>query len=124
MVLELNEALAAWRSGDLIEAEDVFASAYALDPEQVNNINEAPVGEPIETFEEYMAYCCEKNPACGPFLEQECGEMQLAVKRREVADETLLLELRLEMDRRRRLQEIYRNRKDLQVEIEQPEETP
>ena len=44
--------------------------------------------------------------------------------RRQVADEMLLQELRLEMDRRRRLREIYRNRKDLKVEIAEPEETP
>ncbi|NRA00991.1 MAG: hypothetical protein HRU00_00170 [Myxococcales bacterium] len=123
VVIELNEVLAAWRQGDMVEARDVFRSAYALNPEEVNTWDEAPVDDPIESFHDFMAYCCE-NPACGPYLEDECREMQLSVARRQVADETLLQELRLEMDRRRRLREIYRNRKDLKVEIAEPEATP
>lgn len=124
VLIELNEVLAAWREGDLVEARDVFRAAYALDPEQVNIINEARAGNPIDSLDDYMAYCCEKNPACGPYLEAECREMHLEVKHRDIADETLLRELRLEMDRRRRLREIYRKRKDLKVEIEEPENAP
>ncbi len=122
VVVELNEVLAAWRQGDQVEARDVFRSAYSLNPEFVSTWDEAPVDDPIESFGDFMAYCCQ-NPACGPYMEDECEEMQLEVTRREVAEETLLLELRLEMERRRRLQEIYKNRKDLSVEIEEPEST-
>jgi tetratricopeptide (TPR) repeat protein len=120
VIVELNETLAAWRSGDLVEAEDLFETAYSLDPKQVNNWDEAPVADPIENFEDFTAYCC-SNPSCGPHMEKGCRKLDLAVKEREVRDETLRKEMVLEMERRRKLQEIYRGRKDLEVEIEPPE---
>jgi Flp pilus assembly protein TadD len=116
-IVDLNLALAAWRQGDLIEARDLFDSAYYLDPDEVNTWDEAPVSEPIETFEDFSSYCC-SNPACGPYMEVPCRMLQLAVRRRELRDETLRRELVIEMERRRRLNEIYRNRKDLKIEVE------
>lgn len=116
-VVDLNLSLAAWRRGDLVEARDTFESAYRFDPEVVNNWDEAPVPEPIETFEDFTSYCC-SNPACGPYMEEACGRMRLDVKRRDVRDETILRELRIEMERRRQLEEIYRERKDLKIEVD------
>jgi tetratricopeptide (TPR) repeat protein len=100
--LEITGTLAAWRSGDLVEARDMFASAYGLDPEQVNNWNEAPVSSPIESFEDFTGYCC-SHVACGPYMETACKKMRLEIARRNLRDE----------------EEIYRGRKDLQVEIEE-----
>jgi Flp pilus assembly protein TadD len=116
-IMELNLALAAWRQGDLVEARDLFDSAYMLDPKEVNTWDAAPVAEPIETFEGFTSYCC-SNPACGPYMERACQQLQLEVRRREIGDETLRQELVIEMERRRKLSEIYRNRKDLKIEVE------
>jgi len=44
--------------------------------------------------------------------------MQLAVKGRELQDETLRQELVIEMERRRKLREIYEKRRDLRIEVE------
>lgn len=116
-IVDLDLSLAAWRQGDLVEARDTFQSAYLFDPKAVNNWDEAPVPDPIETFEEFTAYCC-SNPACGPYMEEACRQVKLEVKRREVRDETIRRELQVEMERRRQLEEIYRSRKDLKIEVE------
>jgi tetratricopeptide (TPR) repeat protein len=121
VILDLNETLAAWRQGDLVEARDNFFSAYTIGPEEVNTWNEAPVSDPIETFEDFTAYCCQ-DPACGPYMEKACHNLQLEVKRREVTEDLLRKELQLEMERRRRLREIYERRRDLEIEVEPPEE--
>jgi tetratricopeptide (TPR) repeat protein len=123
VVVDLNLALAAWRYGDLVEAQDLFDSAYSLDPAEVNTWDEAPVSDPIETFEDFARYCC-SNPGCGPYMEIPCRQLQLEVRRREVRDETLRRELLIEMERRRRLNEIYRNRRDLKIEVEPAEPAP
>jgi Flp pilus assembly protein TadD len=117
--VEMNLALAAWREGDLVEARDLFDSAYQLNAREVNlwAADDVPPEDPIETFEEYAAYCC-SSPGCGPYMEVRCRELQLEVRRREVRDETLRRELVIEMERRRRLNEIYRNRKDLKIDVE------
>jgi Flp pilus assembly protein TadD len=123
VVIELNLALAAWRAGDLVEARDMFDSAYRTNPEEVNIWDVAPVPEPIESFRDFTTYCC-ASPACGPYMEVACKQMQLEVKRRQVRDETVLREIRIEMERRRQLEEIYRRRRDLKIEVEPVEETP
>jgi tetratricopeptide (TPR) repeat protein len=120
VVLEITGSLAAWRSGDLVEARDLFDSAYTLNREEVNTWNEAPVSDPIESFDDFTGYCC-SHVACGPYMATACTEMRHEIARRNLRDETIRRELVLEMDRRRKLEEIYRNRKDLQVEIEEPE---
>jgi cytochrome c-type biogenesis protein CcmH/NrfG len=116
-VLDLDYAFAAWRQGDLVEAEDLFNSAYLYSPEEVNTWDEAPVREHIDTFEKFAEYCC-SNPACGPYMEVQCKEMQLEVARRQVRAETVRKELLIEMERRRKLDEIYGDRKDLKIEVE------
>ncbi len=115
--VDIVESLAAWRRGDLVEARDLFDQAYGLDPEEVNNWDEAPVDEPIESFADFAAYCC-GNHTCGPHMGKACQRMQLAVKERELQDETLRQELVIEMERRRKLREIYEGRRDLQIEVE------
>jgi hypothetical protein len=122
-VIDLNGALLAWRYGDLVEARDLFESAYYFDPKIVNTWDEAPVSEPIETFEDFTSYCC-SNPACGPYMEEPCRKLRLEVRHRDVRAETVRRELLIEMERRRRLDEIYRDRKDLKIEVEPAESTP
>jgi Flp pilus assembly protein TadD len=119
-ILEMNEVLAAWRGGDYTAARDTFATTYALNPNFVKTWNEAPVNQPIESFEDFTAFCC-GHLACGPFMEQECQEMQLDAVTRSVSDETILQEIKLEMERRRRLQDIYEKRNDLKIEVEDPD---
>ncbi len=115
--IDIVESLAAWRRGDLVEARDLFEQALALDPEDVNTWDEAPVDQPIESFADFTAYCC-ANHTCGPHMGKACQRMQLVVKERELQDETLRRELVIEMERRRKLREIYERRRDLQIEVE------
>ncbi len=122
-ILDLNYAFAAWRQGDVVEAEDLFASAYLYSPEAVNTWDEAPVSEHIDTFEKFAGYCC-SNPACGPYMELQCKQMQLEVGRRAVRAETVRKELLIEMERRRKLNEIYQDRKDLKIEVEPTKPVP
>jgi tetratricopeptide (TPR) repeat protein len=120
VIVEMNEVLAAWRTGDYTEARDLFDSAYGLDPEVVKVWNEAPVAEPIESFEDFTGFCC-GHIACGPYMENACKKMNQDVRHRDVSAETARQELVLEMERRRALQEIYGDRRDLEIEVEKPE---
>ncbi len=118
--IEINEMLAAWRSGDYVEARDLFATAYQLNPEIVQEWNEAPVSQPISSFEDFTRFCC-SHLACGPYMANACAEMKHEVRQRSVSSETLRQELVLEMERRRRLRAIYEGRKDLEIVVEEPE---
>lgn len=117
--VEMNEVLAAWRTGDYVEARDIFDGAYALNPDIVKIWNEAPVAEPIDSFEDFTRFCC-NHIACGPYMADACADMKHAVRERNVDAETARQELVLEMERRRRLEQIYRE-KGLQIEVEPPD---
>jgi hypothetical protein len=112
-----NEMLIQWSAGDLDAARRSFELLRVHNPEMVRTINVAPLPTAPRSFEEFASYCC-ASPACGPYLEHACAGLSLPVKHREVSDETLLRELRLEMESRRRIQEIYRQRKELEIEVE------
>jgi len=112
-----NEMLIQWSAGDLEAARRSFALLRVHNPEMIRTINVAPLPTEPRSFEEFAGYCC-ASPACGPYLEDACAALSLPVKHREVSEETLLRELRLEMESRRRLQEIYRQRKELEIEVE------
>ncbi len=86
----------------------------------VNTWDEAPVADPIETFEDFTRYCC-WNPACGPYMENACHEQQLEVRQREIDARTLRKEMEIEMQRRHELNQIYRQRKELEIEVEEPD---
>jgi tetratricopeptide (TPR) repeat protein len=120
-MIEVIEALAAWKAGDRVEAEDLFASAIASNPDVVAEWNEAGVGRTVESFDDFAEFCC-GDVACGPYMEKACKSAELSVEHREVSAETVRKELQLEMERRRKLNEIYRGRKDLQIEVEKPED--
>jgi tetratricopeptide (TPR) repeat protein len=112
-----NQMLIDWVEGDLDAARRAFEELRRRHPESIRNINLAPLPLAPRRFEQFAGYCC-GSPACGPYLEQACADLALPVTRREVSEETLLEELRLEMERRRRLAEVYRQRKELSIEID------
>src|SRR5574342_740501 len=112
-----NAMLMQWSAGDLGAARRSFELLRVQYPEQIRTINVAPLPTAPRSFEEFAGYCC-ASPACGPFLEHACAALSLPVKHREISNETLLRELRLEMETQRRLQEIYQQRKELELEVE------
>ena len=116
-VIEMNEMLAAWRQGDYVEARDIFEGVYSLNPQVVRTWNEAPVDDPIESFEEFTEFCC-SHIACGPYMADACEEMNLQVAQRQLEEETLRRELELAAERKRRLREIYDERGDLKIRVE------
>ncbi len=120
-LVELNYCLAKWRAGDLAAAERHFGYAKRLDPQVVETWDDAPVSTPIRSFGDLMTYCC-SNPACGPYMADACKESNLEVQRRELPAESVRKELLIEMERRRALAGIYRQRKDLKIEVEKAEE--
>jgi tetratricopeptide (TPR) repeat protein len=119
-VIELNQMLAAWRQGDYVEARDIFEGLYALNPQIIRTWNEAPVDDPIESFEDFTGFCC-GHIACGPYMADACKEMKLEVKQRHLEEETLRKEIELARERRKRLREIYEDRGDLGIRVEDEE---
>jgi len=117
---ELIEALAAWKQKDLIEAKRRFAAAKELDPQRVRTWNGA---SRIETFDDMAAHCCRLR-FCGPYMESACGDMNQAVAAQELEEATLLKELQLEMERTRRVREIYERRRDLDIQVDEEGESP
>ena len=115
-----NNMLMQWSSGDLAAARRCFELLRVQYPDEIDTINVAPLPTHPQRFEEFARYCC-ATPACGPYLEQACAALSLPVKHREVSNETLLKELRLEMEAQRRLQEIYKQRKELEIEVKPDE---
>ena len=117
-----NEMLMQWSAGDLASARKSFEILRARYPEMIRTINVAPLPTAPQRFEEFAGYCC-ASPACGPYLEHACAALSLPVKHREISEETLLQELRLEMETQRQLREIYQ-RKELELEVEDEKEEP
>jgi tetratricopeptide (TPR) repeat protein len=122
-IVELNFCLLRWRDGDLQAANRRFNTAMRMDPSVVRVWNEAPVSQPIRTFGDLTTYCC-GSPACGPYLENACRASELEVAKRDLPEETALRELRIEMERRRELQRIYDQRKDLEIRVQKPDAEP
>jgi tetratricopeptide (TPR) repeat protein len=122
-VAELNLCLVSWRDGNLPAADRHFKRVRRLNPAVLENWHEAPISEPIESLDDLMRYCC-ASPACGPYLAASCEASQLEVAKREIPEEVARQELRLEMERRRKLEAIYDKRRDLEIQIEEPEPVP
>jgi tetratricopeptide (TPR) repeat protein len=119
-IVELNFCLLRWRDGDLQAANRRFNTAMRMDPSVVRVWNEAPVSQPIRTFGDLTTYCC-GSPACGPYLENACRASELEVAKRDLPEETALRELRIEMERRRELERIYKERRDLEIRVQKPD---
>jgi tetratricopeptide (TPR) repeat protein len=122
-IIELNYCLLRWRDGDVESAGRKFYRALKFDPQVVRVWNEAPVSKPIQSFGDLTQYCC-GSPACGPYLANACKTAKQDVAQREVPAETALRELRIEMERRRELERIYRERRDLDIRVQKPEGEP
>jgi hypothetical protein len=117
-----NDMLIAWKRGDLEEARQCFAELQATDPEQLRTINVARLPRAPRRFEDFAGYCC-SSPACGPYMTEPCKALALEVHQQELSKEAALKELRIEMEKRRRLQKVYQQRKELEIQIE-PESEP
>lgn len=118
-----NQMLIDWVEGDLDGARRAFEDLERRRPELIRTINMAPLPLAPRSFEQFAGYCC-GSPACGPYLEPACESLSLPVTRRQISQETLLEELRLEMERRRRLGQVYRQHKELEIEVEGAEPDP
>ncbi len=112
-----NDMLIAWKQGDLGEARQCFAELQATDPETLRTINVARLPHAPRKFEEFAGYCC-SSPACGPYMKDACKALALDVNERELSKEATLMELRIEMDKQRRLKKVYEQRKELDVKID------
>jgi hypothetical protein len=93
----------------------------------LSTINVARLPKTPESFEDFAGYCC-GSPACGPYMKGACQQLALDVRERELSKETLLQELRIEMEVQRRLRKVYEQRKELEIETgpetEEPAPTP
>ncbi len=118
-----NEMLIAWRENDLSEAERIFARLRQYYPESVSTINVARLPYPPSRFKEFAGYCC-RSPACGPYMKDPCQSLEFAVHDQELSEAAALKQLRIEMERTRRMREVYRQRKELEVVIEGAPPTP
>jgi tetratricopeptide (TPR) repeat protein len=114
-----NDMLIAWKQGDLADARQCFAELRATDPDWLRTINVARLPQTPRKFEEFAAYCC-SSPACGPYMEKACRALDLDVKQRELSKEAALMELRIEMETQRRLKQVYEQRKELEIQVEEP----
>jgi Flp pilus assembly protein TadD len=114
--IERIELLAAWKTGDMVEARDIFEMA-TLTPGFVDTWDMAPLDKPMENLDDFAGVCC-SNPSCGPHMANACKRMQQSVARRKLDDETIRKQLELEMNRRRELKKIYEKRKDLEIKVE------
>jgi tetratricopeptide (TPR) repeat protein len=112
-----NDMLIAWKRGDLEKAHRCFAELKATDPELLRTINEARLPAAPRRFEDFAGYCC-SSPACGPYMRDACQTLALEVRERELSKEAVLKELQIEMEKRRRLQKVYEQRKELEIQIE------
>lgn len=111
-----NDMLIAWKEGDLREARSHFATLRNQAPEMLRTINMARVPRPPRAFEDFAGYCCQ-SPACGPYMKDACYELSLSVREREISEEAVLRELRIEMERDRRMRKVYEQRKELDIQI-------
>ena len=112
-----NDMLIAWRAGDLPQARRSFANLRDGHPDMLRTINAAPLPETPRRFEDFAGYCC-LSPACGPYLEDACRELSLEVQQRELSEEAVRRELLIEMEKQRRLRNVYEQNKELEIEIE------
>ncbi len=112
-----NDMLIAWKQGDLAEARQCFSELQATDPEMLRTINVARLPQAPRRFEDFAGYCC-SSPACGPYMKDPCHALALDVREREISKEAVLMELRIEMEKQRRLRKVYEQRKELEIQVE------
>lgn len=115
-VATFNEMLLTWKEGDLAQARRHFDTLESTHPERLRTINMARLPKAPRDFEEFAGYCC-RSPACGPYMRDACRGLDLDVYDQELSKEAMLQELRIEMEAQRRLNDIYRQHKELHIEL-------
>jgi tetratricopeptide (TPR) repeat protein len=113
-MIEYNEALAAWREGDYVEARDIFDDIVELNPLYAKELTG---GAEAPTFENLAEHCCQQS-SCGPFMKSACTEMKQQVTERIQSEETRRKEIQMEADRAKRAAAVNERLKDLQIEVE------
>lgn len=119
--VEFNRMLISWKAGDLRDAEERFHLLRQHYPQMLSTINEARLPIAPRKFEKFASYCC-GSPGCGPYIKEGCAQLGLAVNERVISEEAILKDLRIEIERTRRLRKVYEQRKDLEIEVGDPEE--
>jgi tetratricopeptide (TPR) repeat protein len=121
VLVEYNETLAAWRSGDYVEARDIFDDIVELNPQAAKALIEDLGGSTEEgkpaTFEQLAQGCCQQS-SCGPFMKSPCTEMKQQVASRIEKEETRKKELEMEADRAQRAAAVNDRLRELQIEVE------
>ncbi len=121
--VRFNQMLIHWHGGNLAAARRDFEILLRDHPYMLQTINIARLPRTPQRFDEFAGYCC-GSPGCGPYFEKRCDELGLQVAPRELSKEIVLDELRIEMEKRRRLDEVYRQRKELEIEVQPAEDVP
>jgi Tfp pilus assembly protein PilF len=118
---ETVEMLASWRQGDLTDAHDLFDMANQDAKAMREFLQDDPnVPADFKSFDEMAKYCC-NSATCGPNMGDACKEMELEVKRRQVAAETLRLERAAALASQRELRKTYGGRREVEIEGEEDE---
>lgn len=112
-----NDMLIQWHEGDLDAARRTFARLKRSHPDMIRTINLARLPEEPRQFEDFAGYCC-ASPACGPYLTHACGLLSIATERRQLSEQATLEELRIEMERVRRMRRVYDQQRELEIEVE------
>jgi tetratricopeptide (TPR) repeat protein len=120
---ETVEMLASWRQGDLVDASDLFELANQNPKVLQGWLQDDPSVKPdFKSFDELTKYCCSAS-TCGPHMAEACERMNLEVKRREVAAETLRREREAALESERALRKTYGGRREVEIEGEDKEES-
>jgi tetratricopeptide (TPR) repeat protein len=117
------QTLAAWKANDMVEARDIFNGAVQYSPEYAKTWDGAPLPQEMKTFDDFARTCC-SNPTCGPYMEGACKRSKQPVARRDLTLETVAAERQLEVERQKKLREIYRRQKEIEIEIEEDGPAP
>ncbi len=112
-----NDMLIRWHEGDLDAARRIFARLKRSHPDMIRTINLARLPEEPRQFEDFAGYCC-ASPACGPYLAHACSLLSIATEQRQLSKEATLEELRIEMERVRRMRRVYDKDRTVDIEIE------
>ena len=116
-VVLFNDMLIQWYEGELDAARRIFARLKRSHPDMIRTINLARLPEEPRQFEDFARYCC-ASPACGPYMTHACTQLSMATEQRELSKEATLEELRIEMERVRRMRRVYDASKELEIEVE------
>ena len=96
-----NDMLIAWKEGDVREARRKFEQLKRHEPEMIRTINMARLQRSRAASRNSPATAAE--PRLRPLHEESVLDLSLTVQEREISEEAVLKELRLEIEAKRRL---------------------